>query len=104
MSDRISLICLLGLFVAACSSSSDGGRNEGQSEQPLVYVDPCTPAECDGLPVIEIGCAHGSPILTCEPNANGICHIEPTCSDSGDDGVVSYAPCDPSACGPLPQI
>ena len=107
---RISLasICFLGLFPVACSSSTEDGGNRARSarsEQPLEYVQPCTPAVCDGLPVPAIGCADGNaPTLSCAPGDDGTCHVTPECGDSGDDGVVSYSPCEPSECGPIPEI
>ena len=110
---RISLIGLpaLALALAACSSSSGGGSGNGDdvghSEHRLAYVEPCTPADCDGLPVPEIGCADSStPTLSCEPTGNGTCHIVPKCDGGADDPdePVSYESCEESECGPIPQI
>jgi hypothetical protein len=99
--NSLALTCLV--VFSACSSSIRDDGNDAHSGQALEYVAPCTPAECDGSAVPQIGCADDSePTLSCAPDGNGTCHVTPVCD--GDDGVVSYEPCDPSECGPIPQI
>jgi len=105
---RLSLgsVWFLGVALAACTSSTTGEPSDARSGQALEYVAPCTPEECDGLPVPEIGCADGTtPTVSCAPADDGTCHVTPECDgdDDGDD-TVSYAPCDADECGPIPQI
>src|SRR5262249_15218827 len=111
---HLASVCLSGLALAACSSSSTHDGGDARSQQPLEYVAPCTPDICDDLPVPEIGCADGTePTIVCAPGSDGECHATPTCAGGdtsgcggagGGDGTVSYAPCDPSECGPIPAI
>jgi hypothetical protein len=112
MLDRTPLasVGFLAFLLVACGSSSKGGDdNAGSSDQTLKYVAPCTPTTCDGLPEIQVGCADGSdPTFVCAPDNDGACHLTPECGSGSTGkcggGDVSYAPCAPSECGPIPAI
>lgn len=91
----------LALTTVACGGTTDDAAPK-DAVADLLYVGACTPADCDGQPVSEIGCAEGQPQYVCSAKGGNACSVDVECPAADPDGTVSFAPCEDAQCGPTP--
>lgn len=91
----------LALAAVGCGTTA-GEPSSSDAVADLLYVGACSPADCDGQAVMEIGCADGQPSYVCSAQNGGTCSVDVECPAADPDGTVGFAPCEDARCGATP--
>jgi hypothetical protein len=94
MKSLVACMVTLSALVACAGNVSLGSGADG-----LKAGEACSAERCKNLPVKEIGCPSGQPVVTCLSNGAGACSNEVSCPGPQTDAGVACVDAD---CGPKP--